>query len=356
MKSRNINIIAISNVPDCSSNGSSQAFNKFMKEYIKGKSINKFVKLNLSYKTFNNLKSLKSIFISLILVFKLIKSGNLNRYDYFILSGCETGIVALILKIFLRNPRIIYFSNGPEIRYNELRVKLGISPYYSPSLIYQNILFKLVVSLSKEIFVVSSSDFDWFKKKYLREKQTLDICEPFIRDGFEKRNNFLDRPKAYCFCGTWQLKKGTDRLLKFLEYSFKIDKEWTINIISNNLEEVYKDLNRLNIDQTRCNCYTSINTPEELCKIFNESRFALHFSHLESYGIASLEAIASGTILITSKMGLGFEIEKEELARKDFNPFDLYKDIEKINNNPYQYIEFYKNFYHTKLYDKTQSN
>ena len=354
MKKKNISFIAISNVPDYSSNGSSQAFNRYIQEHLKGKSITKWKKLNLSYETFSKLNSLKSIFISIILAAKFIKNINYLKFDYFILSGCETGLVALILKIFLLNPRIIFFTNGPETRYNKLRIKLGISHNLSPSLIYQNILFKVVTSLSKEICVVSLSDFDWFKKNYLKKKQTLDICEPIIRNGFETKISFFDRPKAFCFCGTWQLKKGTDRLLKFIEYAFKIDKDWSLNIISNNIDKIHEDFNKYDIDQTRCHLYTAIESPKELCRIFNESRFALHFSYLESYGIASLEAIASGSILITSKMGIGFEIEKEELARRDFRPFKLYKDIEEINKNPSKYIEFYKNFCHAKLYNNAK--
>ena len=109
---------------------------------LKGKSRKKFNKINLSHETFKKLKSLKSIFISIILAIKFLKNINYFRYDYFILSGCETGIVALILKLFLLNPKIIFFTNGPETRYNKLRIKLGISHYLSPSLIYQNFLLK----------------------------------------------------------------------------------------------------------------------------------------------------------------------------------------------------------------------
>ena len=48
MGNKNINFVAISNIPDCAANGSSQAFNRFIQEHLKGKSRNKFIKINLS--------------------------------------------------------------------------------------------------------------------------------------------------------------------------------------------------------------------------------------------------------------------------------------------------------------------
>ena len=337
-------VFVFSNVPQQSSLGSYQALSRFASS-LQSSSSDPLTKIDFIALPSAPPSRLRSFYLFIHLVWSVFSRYSLlKNSSFFIVSGAESFGAAFLIKILFSGKKSILYSNGPEPRYNKLRRTLGLASTFSPSLIFQNLCFSGLLSCVDEIYVNSLFDKDWIISTLQVPFSKVSVFEPLLRPGFVSQVPYFDRPKNFCFCGTWQVKKGVDLLVDFINHSFSIDPDWSLHIITNTPEIAFEYLLNRDTPMERVVIHSHLSLPSDLSRVYNMCRFALHFSRLESFGIASLEAIVCGCILITSKMGIGYEISDPMLARDDFAPDMLYRDINIIDQNPEPYLNYYSTF------------
>ena len=337
-------ITIFSNVPQQSSLGSHQALFRFASS-LQVPSSDCPPKLDFIALTTAPPSRLRSFYLFIYLATSVFSRYLLLSKSFcVIVCGAESFGAAFLIKILFSDKKLILYTNGPEPRYNNLRSALGLANRLSPSLIFQNLCFRSLLSYVDQVTVNSLFDRDWIISTLRVPPLKVSVFEPLLRPGFISQVPYSDRPKNFCFCGTWQAKKGVDILVDFINYTFSIDSDWKLHIITNTPDIALEYLRHRGTPMTRVVIHSQLSRTSDLSQIYNMCRFALHFSRLESFGIASLEAIVCGCILITSKMGIGYEISNPLLARVDFAPDILYRDITLIDQSPEPFISYYSAF------------
>ena len=119
------------------------------------------------------------------LIFRFVsRFHSFTRSTIFIVSGAESFGCAFLLKILFPRRKIIFFSNGPELRYNYIRLRLGLLSIYSPSFVFQNLCFRGLTFVADEFVFVSLSDKDWVLSTLSISPSKVSVFEPSLRPGF----------------------------------------------------------------------------------------------------------------------------------------------------------------------------
>ena len=177
-------ITVFSNVQQNPSLGSQQALSNYVS------SIQTLLSVEPVESTYISLKSqppsrLRSFYVFFYLIFRIVsRFHSFTRSTIFIVSGAESFGCALLLKILFPLRKIIFFSNGPELRYNYIRLRLGLLSKYSPSFVFQNLCFRGLTFVADEFVFVSLSDKDWVLSTLSISPSKVSVFEPSLRPGF----------------------------------------------------------------------------------------------------------------------------------------------------------------------------
>lgn len=278
---------------------------------------------------------------------------NYRDYDVAFIYFYRYGFLpALIAKFFKKK---VIFTGGIDYLNREYA---GMKSY-----MIQKILFLLCQYVSDRTILVSNADknnIKIFKKKLQKEKYPLS----FHVIDFEKYKYTNEVPKEKIITTiAWMLReeniyrKGVDKAIKTFNEFIKLEPEYKLFIIGpiGSETKVIKDL----IEQYGLNdkvILTDSISEKKKIEILKKSKFYLQLSSYEGFGIAAIEALASGNIVIHSGKGgltdgvadkgiLIDNIENYTLIAKKINELKN-SDVTKKINDGIKHVE--QNFNYTK--------
>lgn len=253
-------------------------------------------------------------------------------------------IPAIISRIFLKK---VYFTGGIDDLSKDKNTKL-----YKR----QKLFFKICYFLSTKCFIVSSEDLKNVSdiisntKKIIKSYHSIDIAA-FDRNGANKRSNNF-------FSIAWMknkdnvIRKGVDKALLLFERLLQ-NKEYADSIFyiagiegegSDYLKQIIKDNNIKNV------VFLGNITEEKKIEYLSNVKYYFQLSEYEGFGLAALEALAAGCIVIHSGRGglkdcianngiivdiaspVTDQINELEIKLKDFNKKQLSDGIKRINS------------------------
>lgn len=329
----------------------------------------------------NDLKNKKILFFSNVKTKKMFSMQRFYRTDVCILRdlGYTVKLSNSILDYFLfwkYNFSFIYFYRVgllPAIISKLFRKKViftgGIDfldkTYAShKSYLIQFFLFNLCVMFSDKNILVSNSDknnIKIFKPKITEKKYPLSF---HVIDF--KRYDFIDiskKSKILCTIA-WMLnkenviRKGVDKSIYLFKQLYQLDKEFRMIIIGPNgkgsnlvLEIIKKE------KLEKLVTLTGAISESEKIDILKNSQVYTQLSYYEGFGIAAIEALASGNIVVhTGKGGLkdgigdsGILIENDDYVLTSVkikelisNPVDYLAQVRKGREHVSQYFRYEK--------------
>ncbi|WP_158907802.1 glycosyltransferase family 4 protein [Rectinema subterraneum] len=198
----------------------------------------------------------------------------------------------------------------------------------------QKIFFILSSAIANKIIIVSDADMQNIK----RFKKNLPVSKYFLSYHtieFEKYKNIdIDKKEKILSTIVWMgnkenvLRKGIDKALKLYKNIYKFDNQYRMIIIGpigegtklvKNIIQ-YEKLDGLIV-------FTGGISEKEKIEILKKSRIYAQLSIYEGFGIAAIEALASGNIVVhTGKGGLKYGIGNNGIL---VNIEDKYEDVAK---------------------------
>lgn len=259
------------------------------------------------------------------------------QYDITFIYFWTKGLIpAIISKIFFKK---VLFTGGID----KLDRNYNKSKY---DYIIRKIIFKLCTICSDANIIVSKSDLYNIKETGYRINKIYYLShvidfEKYAYDGSLKKN--IITTVVWMDGKINVIRKGVDKLLYVYKEYLKLNKNTTIQIIgsigegTNYLKNIAKAL-----DIEEQIIFTGRISEEEKIKSLKESKFYFQLSLYEGFGIAAIEALAAGNIVIHSgRGGLADGIASYGILIEDI---DEYKNIalklNKINNDYESYSEF----------------
>lgn len=259
------------------------------------------------------------------------------QYDITFIYFWTKGVIPAILsKLFLKK---VIFTGGMDW----LDRSYNKSKY---NYIVRKILFKLCIMNSDANIIVSNSDLNNIKETGY--KVTRIHCLPHVIE-FEKYAYNCGIKKDIITTVVWMeakenvIRKGVDKLLYVYKEYLNLNKDLTIQIIgsigegTNYLINIAKDL-----DIEDRIIFTGRISEEDKIRCLKESKYYFQLSLYEGFGIAVIEALAAGNIVIHSgRGGLADAIDSFGIMIENIEDYKsiAYK-LNEINNDYGSYSDF----------------
>jgi len=292
------------------------------------------------YKTDINL--LKSLGYNVITSNKISDFLFFWKYDIAFIYFYKYGLfVAIIARLFLKK---VFFTGGIDNLEKEFATPKRF--------LLQVLFFRLCYLFSNKCIVVSNSDKNNILKIYKRKKlkkleysfHSIDVDKYFNKIETLQQNNFVTI--AWMGKKSNVIRKGIDRsirLFKNITEKYDIFKNSNLIIVgvkgegSHYLEELVEKL-----DISDKVLFTGEIEENEKISLLKKSKYYFQLSSYEGFGIAALEALAAGNIVIHSgKGGLADSVSKygvlininDEISKQAEDVF------EQINSFKYNKLE-----------------
>lgn len=259
------------------------------------------------------------------------------RYDIAFIYFWTKGLIpAIISKIFFKKVLFTGGIDGLDRNFNKSKLNY----------IIRKVVFKLCTMNSDANIIVSKSDLNNIKETGCRVKSihylshVIDF-EKYTYDGRPKKD--IITTIVWMEAEANVTRKGVDKLFYVYKEYLTLSKDLTIQIIgsigegTNYLKKIAKDLE---IEDRII--FTGRISEEDKIRHLKESKYYFQLSLYEGFGIAALEALAAGNIVIHSgRGGLADAIDSYGILIEDL---DDYKNIalkmNEINNCYETYLDF----------------
>lgn len=259
------------------------------------------------------------------------------QYDIAFIYFWSKGLIpAIISKIFFKK---VLFTGGIDRldrNYNKSKVDY----------IIRKIVFKLCTINSDANIIVSKSDINNIKETGYKVKRihylphVIDL-EKYAYHGSPKKD--LITTVVWMEAEENVIRKGVDKLLYVYKEYLKLNKDLTIQIIgsvgegTNYLKNIAKDL-----DIEDRIIFTGRISEEDKIRCLKESKYYFQLSLYEGFGIAALEALATGNIVFHSgRGGLADAIDSFGILIEDIDDYNnIALKLNEINNNYENYSDF----------------
>jgi len=262
------------------------------------------------------------------------------QYDIAFIYFWTKGLIpAIISKIFFKK---VLFTGGID----SLDRKFNKSKW---DYFIKKIVFKLCAINSDANIIVSKSDLNNIKETGYRLKKIYYL--PHVID-FEKYAYEGTPKKDIITTVVWMgnkgnvERKGVDKLLHVYKEFLKNNQNINVVIIGSPGEGTLflKDIARKYNIETLVK-FTGQIDEEEKIKYLKESKYYFQLSEYEGFGIAAIEALAAGNIVIHSgKGGLADAIGSFGILVEDVENYrDIALKLDEINRNYEKYYDFVRN-------------
>jgi glycosyltransferase involved in cell wall biosynthesis len=248
-------------------------------------------------------------FLYLARRWKKIKKSNI-----IVFFGGIASLSMLFIKLFgSYKGKIIHHTNGPENKYFDLGVKYGVTPkkWYTIS---ESSLAYFSFSLPDLIITVSMDDKDWLiSHSFPKEGKVLSIS-PGIEDRFIGLESDLSKKKKVIgFCGNWIPLKGIDLIIEVIPKILSANPEWEFWVLGARFPELVQSAFPATV-RSRIKVFPFMEEKGDLLALYRQVAIQIMPSYYESFGLVMLESMACGCALITTRVGLGYELVSGEHA------------------------------------------
>lgn len=260
------------------------------------------------------------------------------QYDIAFIYFWTKGLIpAIISKIFIKKALFTGGIDRLNISYNKSK----------RDYIIKKIAFKLCAIFSDANIIVSKSDLNNIKETGYRVKRIHYL--PHVID-FEKYAYDGSPKKGIITTVVWMeesegnvIRKGVDKLLYVYKEYLKLNQDLSIKIIgsigkgTDYLKKIAKDLN---IEDRII--FTRRISEEDKIRYLKESKYYFQLSLYEGFGIAALEALAAGNIVIHSgRGGLADSMDTFGILIEDIDDYkNIASKLNEINKNYEKYSDF----------------
>ena len=265
----------------------------------------------------------QSIIFSIKLA-KLIPSIDLIKTNQLLGSW-----MAIIVKILIKKPLIV--RTGYDIYKFSIYEKKNLFKR-----MFYFLLTQLALFCSNTYIVTSNSDKKFLSQKYVFPKRKIVILPNWVEKKFHKKSkNMKSRyENKILTVGRLEEQKNLNQLVKIFSNS-----EIEIDVIGsgskkNKLEELAKKYN------TKLNLIGNVNH-ENLSNIYEKYRIFVSTSLYEGNPKATLEAMASGCLVIVSNIENNIEIINDEEDGLIHNYSNLLELVKKFINDTNELESFY---------------
>jgi glycosyltransferase involved in cell wall biosynthesis len=238
-------------------------------------------------------------------------------------------------------------------RYKVISRSNGLEPFYRQqtrntkiSLSLLDVLLSGLQDLTDEIgfrnadmlTLVSKSDEKYAINKLYQSPDRLLVIENALpNDWLDEQPQELDNTTFRIgFVGSWNENKGTNQLIKIVNLltaaGGKV--EWIIVGVGENGKKVL--IEQTGLRQTEVHEHIS---RHNLKKLYRQMTVLLCLSSYESFGMACSEAMANGSILLSTDVGFasGLTNQQDYLQIERTNPEAIAKQIDEIRRDPCAY-------------------
>lgn len=265
-----------------------------------------------------------------------------KRWKYFrdfdtiiFLGGISSLSMVFAKKIVGYRGKIIHFSNGPELKYFDLGIRLGVTPkkWYHIS---ESVLSHFSFILPDLIITVSEDDRRWLNMRKFPQSGKVAAINPGLPKSFlGVEIDFCDKKKVIGFCGNWILSKGLKLMMEVVPKVLRENPEWEFWVLGTKHHEIIA-LSFPHDVRSRIKIFPFIKEKKVLQELYKQVSIQILPSYYESFGLVMLESMACACALVTTRVGLGCELVSGEhaLIMEEKTPQALYDHITTLIQDP----------------------
>jgi glycosyltransferase involved in cell wall biosynthesis len=235
-----------------------------------------------------------------------------NTYDLVELWGGVAWLLAVLLRWFWPDLRIVHHSNGIEQHRNAVEQESGLEvvefSWFQADL---TPLYDWGLEATDAIVTVGAYDVPFLRRRQFVPETCIYAIENPLPSSFIGQEVNLERPPRIGFCGSWIPRKGIHVMRSDLPSFLREHPSWTFSVVGSRGHEVKEEFPESVRSQIEVIPFLE---REELIEWYHGlSIFALP-SVYESFGMVTAEAMACGAAAVTTNAGFGYEIEHGQEA------------------------------------------
>lgn len=230
-----------------------------------------------------------------------------RRFDVVEFWGADSFLAILFVKWFYPSVLRIHHSNGLESKYVPIMEALeGQKKWYHLNL---QTVYDSTCKNVHAVVTTTKADALWAKGKF--NVVTKGIA-PALSDTFINASiSFQAKKNIIGFVGTWLPKKGIDLIISDLPLVLKENQSFWLYLIGVGNEVEVRSYFPDDVQQ-QVKVFPFVENKVQLFELYKEMKILILPSKAESFGIVTIEAMATGCAIIASNMGYAADLVQGE--------------------------------------------
>jgi glycosyltransferase involved in cell wall biosynthesis len=221
-----------------------------------------------------------------------------TRVDVFEFYGGTAWLATLLVKWFRPAAFVVQHSNGPEMRAPAAVVKQ--MRWFQ---VDQRSLFSRAFTSADLVITVSESDRQWLVTQGIKKLSDVICIPPAIDDVFRGSTAAIsNRLRRIGFCGNWSTIKGVDILMEDMKRVLLDYPDTEFALLGPGSLDKHALFGRQLAE--RVTCHPWIDDKVRVRAFFESVAIYVQPSHYESFGLAIVEAMASGCAVVSTRVGV----------------------------------------------------
>lgn len=306
-------LLIFSNCPNYEYLGSGYVINRFKIELEKYYHVHYYDATQ--YELFKFFKGRATIYRQslgkLILLVRLYLKG--ERYQVIEFWGGDSFLAILFAKLAMRKALLVHHSNGLESKYVPILQKLnGDRKWFQLNL---QPLYNITINCVHGVVTMTNHEAKWVMEQYAKKSVGIPAgLYPLFRNlmiDFKKKEDIIG------FVGTWLPKKGIASIKSEIPIILRKYPTYRLQLIGVGEAEVI--LKQFPEDiHPQLEIIPFIKNKMELLAYYLKMRIFILPSKAESFGIVTIEAMASGCAVVASNIGYVADLcNKQEVLKLD---------------------------------------
>lgn len=255
------------------------------------------------------LQGVKSANIRLALQMAFVAIATKTRdIDCAIIWGGQGWLATCILRVKFPRILIVHHSNGPEPKYDPLRVGSDASLTGRAQRLVLLKLSELAFRFADRVVTTTLPDAQWLIGAGLVADERVAAITPALPPEFITRPANHLRENVIGYCGTWLPKKGNELIVQALPVVLRNNPGWRLELVG-----VGNDFDKSLVFPAdvadRVEVVPYVFDKARLRRKFNSWSIFMMPSALESFGLVLAEAMSQGCACVATRVGFSAALE-----------------------------------------------